>query len=87
MVYSIAITQDGQFVALYGQEFSSISSGNHVNVFDVPHVIDDNAVPNGDYAALLNTWLCGQVIVHLMDRGVRPSFFGSALNGEPFESA
>jgi hypothetical protein len=28
-------TTDGQFVALYGQEFSSISKGNHINVFKV----------------------------------------------------
>lgn len=30
---------DGEFVALYGQEFSTISSGNHVNVFETPVVI------------------------------------------------
>src|SRR5688572_22423696 len=29
------LSQDGQFVALYGQEWSSISKGNHVNVFEV----------------------------------------------------
>src|SRR5262245_11868805 len=28
----------GTFVALYGQEFSSIAGGNHVNVFDVGKV-------------------------------------------------
>jgi hypothetical protein len=32
--------KDGIFVALYGQEFSTISSGNHINVFDAPSVID-----------------------------------------------
>lgn len=32
--------RDGKFIALYGQEFSTISSGNHVNVFDAPSVID-----------------------------------------------
>ena len=37
-------TTPGKFVALYGQEFSSISQGNHMNVFDVPAVID---VANG----------------------------------------
>src|SRR6185437_3010008 len=41
----------------YGQEFSSISKGNHMNVFDVPDVIDDRAVPNGNFAALINDWL------------------------------
>jgi hypothetical protein len=36
------------FVALYGQEFSSISKGNHVNVFMWDDVL---AVPNGDFKA------------------------------------
>lgn len=45
-----AATQDGKFVALYGQEFSSISSGNHVNIFEIPDVI---TVPNGAYDQLL----------------------------------
>lgn len=47
------LTEDGQFVAIYGQEFSTISSGNHVNVFNVDAVID---APNGDFAGLV-TWL------------------------------
>jgi lamin tail-like protein len=46
-------SEDGKFVALYGQEFSTISSGNHVNVFDVPKVIDS---PNGDFKELLD-WM------------------------------
>ncbi len=45
-----AATQDGKFIALYGQEFSSISSGNHMNVFDVPDVID---APNGSFNKLV----------------------------------
>lgn len=45
-----AANVDGTFVALYGQEFSSISSGNHVNIFDVPEVI---TVPNGAYDQLV----------------------------------
>lgn len=49
-------TVDGQFVALYGQEFSSIGSGNHVNVFEVGEVIDEDVVANGDFKALA-TWL------------------------------
>jgi hypothetical protein len=44
---------DGHFVALYGQEFSSISKGNHVNVFDVDKVID---VKNGEFGDLLS-WM------------------------------
>ncbi|MFQ5962675.1 MAG: CehA/McbA family metallohydrolase [Candidatus Scalinduaceae bacterium] len=50
-------TQDGRFVAIYGQEFSSISSGNHANVFEVGAVIDTSDVPNGEWDDLLNTWL------------------------------
>lgn len=48
-----AATVDGKFVALYGEEFSSMSQGNHVNVFDVPNVID---VPNGKFDGLLD-WM------------------------------
>lgn len=33
------LNQDGRFVAIYGQEFSTISSGNHMNVFEVPDVL------------------------------------------------
>jgi len=47
-------TKDGQFVALYGQEFSTIGSGNHMNVLDVPDVID---VANGRFDLLINSWL------------------------------
>lgn len=47
-------TEDGSFVALYGQEFSTISSGNHVNVIDAPRVID---VANGAFGQLVNVWL------------------------------
>ena len=47
----------GRFVALYGQEFSSISSGNHANVLDVRDVIDEADVPNGRWDNLLGNWL------------------------------
>lgn len=47
------LTQPGRFVALYGQEYSSMSKGNHVNVLDVDEVID---VPNGAFDQLLR-WL------------------------------
>lgn len=49
-----SFTVDDSFVAIAGQEFSTISSGNHVNVFDIGRVID---VANGDYAALYDNWL------------------------------
>jgi hypothetical protein len=45
------MTEDGRFVALYGQEFSTISSGNHVNVFDVGEVI---TVGKGRFDLLLD---------------------------------
>lgn len=48
------ITENGEFVALYGQEFSTIGAGNHVNVIDVPRVID---VENGAFDQLLRTFL------------------------------
>lgn len=56
-------TQDGVFVALYGQEFSTISSGNHINVFEIPTVLD---VPAGDFPALVSA-----VLTAPMRRGSR----------------
>ena len=49
--------ESGRFVALYGQEFSSIGSGNHANVLDVRDVIDEADVPNGQWDKLLGSWL------------------------------
>ncbi len=46
--------KDGEFVAIFGQEFSTISSGNHIIVYEVPQVID---VPNGAFDKLINEWL------------------------------
>ncbi|MBN8625478.1 MAG: CehA/McbA family metallohydrolase [Planctomycetes bacterium] len=48
-----AFTKANEFVALYGQEFSTISKSNHVNVFDAPKVID---APNGRFDLLLQ-WI------------------------------
>jgi hypothetical protein len=45
-----AMTENGRFVALYGQEFSTISTGNHVNVFDIGEVIN---VPKGEFGQLI----------------------------------
>ena len=50
-------TVDGQFLALIGQEFSSISSGNHANVLEVGEVIANADVPNGRWDLLLEQWL------------------------------
>jgi hypothetical protein len=47
------LTEPGAFVAIYGQEFSTISKGNHANIFDVPTVI---RVPDGDFSGL-RTWI------------------------------
>ena len=52
-----AFTENGSFVALYGQEFSTIGGGNHANVFEVGDVISTNDVPNGEWDKLLNEWL------------------------------
>lgn len=49
--------EDGRFVAIFGQEFSTIGSGNHANVFEVLDVIDDTQVPSGEWGTLLNTWI------------------------------
>lgn len=48
------LTEEGKFVALYGQEFSTIGSGNHINVLEVLRVID---VKNGSFDRLLSQWL------------------------------
>lgn len=47
-------TVDGQFVAIYGQEVSTISTGNHENVFFAPEIVD---MPNGNFRYLYETWL------------------------------
>ena len=52
------LTEDDKFVALYGQEFSTISSGNHANVFDVGEVID---VDSGQFDLLVDRWLPGHL--------------------------
>lgn len=52
-----ALTEPGEFVAIYGQEFSTIGSGNHANVLEVTEVIQTSDVPNGEWDALLNDWL------------------------------
>lgn len=49
--------EPGRFVALYGQEFSSIGSGNHANVLEIGEVIDETVVPNGRWNLLFDTWL------------------------------
>lgn len=48
-----ALNRPGRCVTLYGQEYSTISSGNHVNIFDVDRVVD---APNGQFDRLLS-WL------------------------------
>jgi hypothetical protein len=41
------------FLALYGQEFSTISKGNHVNVLNAPEVIE---IPKGEFKQLYD-WI------------------------------
>lgn len=47
----------GRFAALFGQEFSTISTGNHVNVIGADEVIDDTQVPNGAFDVLYEDWI------------------------------
>ncbi|MBI3893467.1 MAG: CehA/McbA family metallohydrolase [Candidatus Wallbacteria bacterium] len=51
--------KDGEFIAIYGQEVSSIAKGNHMNVFEVANVVDEKAVPNGRFDLLFKAWLPG----------------------------
>lgn len=56
--------REDEFVALHGQEFSTISSGNHINVFGASRVIDEQEVVSGDFRTFYESWLPG-------DAGVR----------------
>lgn len=47
-------TRQGEFVAMYGQEFSTISSGNHMNIFEANEIV---RVQNGDFKTLYEKWL------------------------------
>lgn len=44
------LNKPGRCITIYGQEFSTISTGNHVNLFDVGNVIN---APDGAFAKLL----------------------------------
>ena len=50
------LDRPGKCVTIFGQEFSTISSGNHANIFDVGEVVQ---VPNGQFDQLVE-WLSGQ---------------------------
>jgi hypothetical protein len=58
----------GQFVALYGQEYSTNSDGNHINVYDIDTVIDTAIVPNKDFRRLYDFFL----VQHLDSFGLPP---------------
>jgi hypothetical protein len=47
-------TVDGEFIAIWGQEVSTISAGNHVNVFFTPKICD---IGGGDFKTLYEEWL------------------------------
>jgi hypothetical protein len=77
--------QDGRFIAIYGQEFSSIGTGNHANVFEVGDVIQPSEVPNGRWDKLLDIWL----LAHMDSQGKpaimllnHPSISGSSNDKE-----
>jgi hypothetical protein len=48
-----ALDRPGNCVTIYGQEFSTISTGNHVNIFDIAEIVP---VENGRFNLLLE-WL------------------------------
>ncbi len=52
-----AKTQTASFIALFGQEFSSIGPGNHLNVIGPHAVILDTEIQNGEYKKFYQTWL------------------------------
>jgi hypothetical protein len=49
------LMEKGKFIALHGQEYSSMSKGNHVNVFDTPEAIDLQAGKFDQLLAFLKT--------------------------------
>jgi len=51
-----SFTKAGSFVALMGQEYSTIKKGNHANVFEIQDVIDEAEVPSTHFDKLLE-WL------------------------------
>lgn len=51
VIAAASATTNTRFTALYGQEFSTISSGNHMNVFGIDQVL---TTPNGDFRALID---------------------------------
>lgn len=47
-------TVDGEFVAIWGQEVSTISKGNHVNIFFASEICN---MPNGDFKFFYENWM------------------------------
>jgi hypothetical protein len=47
-------TVEGEFLAIWGQEISTISTGNHQNIFFASHITD---MPHGQFKYLYETWL------------------------------
>ena len=79
------------FVAIVGQEFSSISSGNHINVLGWNELI---TVPNGDFASLYSAFGSETPVLQMnhpnmhLDffyRGNNPSTIGKMFNDYGFD--
>jgi len=68
------------FLAMYGQEFSTISSGNHVNVLNAPDVL---TFPNGDFKQLYD-WIQStndnNIIIQMNHPDVHSDLFGANAN-------
>lgn len=65
------------FLPLYGQEFSTISSGNHMNVFNINEVLE---IPNGNFAQLYNkieTLGNNTILLQMNHPDVHADLFGS----------
>ena len=52
--FANAATVNGKFVAIWGQEVSTISAGNHQNIFYSSEICD---MPKGNFKYLYETWL------------------------------
>ncbi|MEO8086881.1 MAG: CehA/McbA family metallohydrolase, partial [Bacteroidota bacterium] len=72
------------FLAMYGQEFSSISSGNHVNVFNAPEVL---TIPNGNFKELYD-WVQStndnNIIIQMNHPDVHGDMFNQGANNNDY---
>lgn len=63
----------GKFVPIAGQEYSSISKGNHVNVFEIGTWIDKGIVKNGEFKKLFDEFIPAHKTNHTFAQFNHPS--------------